>query len=119
MEIAKYTTDIINVTIASGANSGSTQNVTLEPGRIVGCALITNGVTNAGMVRLKLTNNGADVIKLQPISVLAQRDAAFKDSFYPIELMGGSSQLKLDIIAEANFAANFSADLVFFYEQNC
>lgn len=116
MKKSPYTTDTITLSINAGASSGAALQA-IEPGKVVGVCLVTNGGANTGMVRVKVTDStGADVVKITPIQILRNREADWSGSFYPLNFESQTQQLKFEIIASANFTTALIADLVFIYD---
>ena len=116
MKKSPYTTDIIPLVVAAATSSGFASQ-TIESGQVVGVALITKGGANTGMVRVKITDTANnEIVKLQPIEMLALRPGNFHDGFYPLNFTAKGQNIKFEIIADANFTTILNADLVFIYD---
>ena len=112
--------DYIGLQVNAGAATNRATQ-TLQPGKIIGVMAYNNGAANAGYVRGRiLDKSGAEICKLQDIRNFRSREAAYHDSYKPIIANGGEN-ITVEVVATANFAANYLVDFIFVYEPqtNC
>jgi len=112
----KKLTETVNLSIASGTASGSFR-FTPQSGLIVACTIFTNGVVSPGFTTAKISNDSGEVIsEAQDIRNYRDREAGYLEGKMPLFLEAKGQTFILDVMATANFPADFKCQLILIYQ---
>jgi|GEM_PF-364564 len=114
--------EVVNLTIASGASSGSVQ-FTPQPGKILGVKIFKAGGANDGLVNASVRGSNGDYLsRPQHIDNYRSREVAYMQDFKPMPYQGGSP-LTWEIQATDTFSSDLVAQLIVVYapieDENC
>lgn len=118
--MGKYKNFVLPLIVPSGQ---STKKITLqtEDGFIKRAVIVHGASANNGVVRALIKDaTGDKLAELQPVEMFRSRDVQYKEDGVPLFVKGGTL-MTFEIIATANFTADYQADLVLIYEEeeNC
>lgn len=116
-----FISEIIPITVASGSSIKNIEvNTNGDNSTVVGAIINHNGLDkNPEMINATIIAGGLPVAELQHIENFKMRNASFKDCFLPIIPFDSGKRVRFEIVSEANFTADFKAQLTLIKVKNC
>lgn len=117
----KYIEEIISLTVVSGQSTNGVEIATNGDGStVVGAIINHNGLDkNPEMINAKIIAGGLPVSELQHIENYKMRNASFDECFKPLVEFESGKRVRFEIYSEANFTADFKAQLTLIKVKNC